>query len=176
LILIPPTESRHAPPWSSIETNDKARGYETLQGPGPLRGGRGRQAIVIPSTHTMDIDSASLRDRQALLQYVLLRHPRRSGRARCVAVIRDEMRSKTPAALRALVLAKRERVIAREPWTNALSETLRYPYDVRSGRTILPTSGADTDARDAPARRADPRRQAADLLTPPAFGTAARRS
>jgi DNA end-binding protein Ku len=49
------------------------------------------------------------------------------------AVIRDAMRQKAVVALGRLVLAKRERVIALEPYGKGLlGTTLRYPYEVRS--------------------------------------------
>jgi DNA end-binding protein Ku len=48
------------------------------------------------------------------------------------AVIREAMPHKAMAALGRLVLAKRERVIALEPYDKGLlGTTLRYPYEVR---------------------------------------------
>jgi DNA end-binding protein Ku len=48
------------------------------------------------------------------------------------AVIRDAMRGKAMVALGRLVLSKRERVIALEPYAKGLlGTTLRYPYEVR---------------------------------------------
>jgi DNA end-binding protein Ku len=48
------------------------------------------------------------------------------------AVIRKAMAHKTMVALGRLVLAKRERVIALEPYGKGLlGTTLRYPYEVR---------------------------------------------
>jgi DNA end-binding protein Ku len=49
------------------------------------------------------------------------------------AVIRDAMRGKAMVALGRLVLSKRERVIALEPYAKGLlGTTLRYPYEVRN--------------------------------------------
>jgi hypothetical protein len=49
------------------------------------------------------------------------------------AVIRDAMRGKAMVALGRLVLSKRERVIALEPYGKGLlGTTLRYPYEVRN--------------------------------------------
>src|SRR6266540_3224725 len=49
------------------------------------------------------------------------------------AVIREAMRHKTMVALGRLVLSKRERVIALEPYGKGLlGTTLRYPYEVRN--------------------------------------------
>ena len=51
------------------------------------------------------------------------------------AVIRDAMRGKAMVALGRLVLSKRERVIALEPYEKGLlGTTLRYPYEVRSAQ------------------------------------------
>ena len=48
------------------------------------------------------------------------------------AVIREAMRGKGMVALGRLVLSKRERVIALEPYDKGLlGTTLRYPYEVR---------------------------------------------
>jgi DNA end-binding protein Ku len=48
------------------------------------------------------------------------------------AVMREAMRGKGMAALGRLVLSKRERVIALEPYDKGLlGTTLRYPYEVR---------------------------------------------
>jgi len=48
------------------------------------------------------------------------------------AVIREAMRGKDMVALGRIVLAKRERVIALQPWENGLlGTTLRYPYELR---------------------------------------------
>jgi DNA end-binding protein Ku len=49
------------------------------------------------------------------------------------AVIRDAMRGRGMVALGRLVLSKRERVIALEPYDKGLlGTTLRYPYEVRN--------------------------------------------
>ncbi len=51
------------------------------------------------------------------------------------AVIREAMRHKTMVALGRLVLCKRERVIALEPYGKGLlGTTLRYPYEVRDAK------------------------------------------
>jgi DNA end-binding protein Ku len=48
------------------------------------------------------------------------------------AVVREVMRNRGMAALGRLVLAKRERVVALEPYGKGLlATTLRYPYEVR---------------------------------------------
>ena len=48
------------------------------------------------------------------------------------AVLREAMRGKGMVALGRLVLSKRERVIALEPYDKGLlGTTLRYPYEVR---------------------------------------------
>src|SRR5438034_11732036 len=51
------------------------------------------------------------------------------------AVIREAMRGKGMVALGRLVLSKRERVMALEPYDKGLlGTTLRYPYEVRNAR------------------------------------------
>jgi DNA end-binding protein Ku len=51
------------------------------------------------------------------------------------AVIREAMRHKAMLALGRLVLSKRERVIALEPYDKGLlGTTLRYPYEVRNAQ------------------------------------------
>jgi len=51
------------------------------------------------------------------------------------AVIREAMRHQTMVALGRLVLTKRERVIALEPYGKGLlGTTLRYPYEVRDAK------------------------------------------
>jgi DNA end-binding protein Ku len=50
-------------------------------------------------------------------------------------VIREAMRSKALVALGRVVLSKRERVMALEPYDKGLiGTTLRYPYEWRPGR------------------------------------------
>ena len=50
-------------------------------------------------------------------------------------MIREAMRRKTLVALGRLVLSKRERVIALEPYDKGLlGTTLRYPYEVRDAK------------------------------------------
>src|SRR5438128_11377662 len=54
------------------------------------------------------------------------------------AVIREAMRGKGMVALGRLVLSKRERVIALEPYDKGLlGTTLRYPYEVRKAEDYL---------------------------------------
>jgi DNA end-binding protein Ku len=55
------------------------------------------------------------------------------------AVIREAMRHKSMVALGRLVLSKRERVIALEPYGKGLlGTTLRYAYEVRDAKDCLP--------------------------------------
>jgi DNA end-binding protein Ku len=54
------------------------------------------------------------------------------------AVIREAMRGKGMVAIGRLVLSKRERVIALEPYDKGLlGTTLRYPYEVRKAEDYL---------------------------------------
>ena len=54
------------------------------------------------------------------------------------AVIREAMRSKALVALGRIVLSKRERVMALEPYERGLiGTTLRYPYEVRDAKNYF---------------------------------------
>ena len=101
-----------------------------ISGRGPGAGGdRDRQ-------HPHDRDRqlrAARRNRPALLRHALLHHPNEPVGQDAFAVIREAMRSKAVVALGRVVLAKRERVIALEPYDKGLiGTTLRYPYEVRN--------------------------------------------
>ncbi len=92
-------------------------------------------AIAIESTHTIAIDTFVPReqiDQRYLDSPYYITPNGRTGRE-AFAVIREAMRGKSMAALGRIVLAKRERVIAIEPWDKGLvATTLRYPYEIRN--------------------------------------------
>ena len=79
--------------------------------------------------------------------------------------IRDAVRGKGMVALGRVVLAKRERVIALEPYENGLlATTLRYPYKVRDASAYFEGCCRYQGAgRDAQARRAYFRQQGGRL-------------
>src|SRR5436309_14960820 len=86
------------------------------------------------------------------------------------------MRGKWIVALGPLVLSKRERVIALEPYDKALlGTTLRYPYEVRKPEDYfcdLPDLAIAPTCSPWPSISWTARRQS---LTPRCFGTAMRR-
>ena len=92
------------------------------------------EAIEIASTHTIDIDSfvprAEIDQRFFDAPYYIT--PNDPVGYDAFAVIREAMRSKALVALGRVVLSKRERVIALEPYDKGLiGTTLLYPYEMR---------------------------------------------
>src|SRR5215813_9285764 len=92
------------------------------------------EAIEIESTHTIEIDRfvphCAIDQRFFDSPYYVM--PSEPVGQEAFAVIREAMRGKGMVALGRLVLSKRERVIALEPYDKGLlGTTLRYPYEVR---------------------------------------------
>ena len=121
----------------AVEAYDKARGYEIRKGQYLLVDDQELEAIEIASTHTIDIDSfvsrADIDQRFFDTPYYIT--PNDPVGQDAFAVIREAMRGKAVIALGRLVLAKRERVIALEPYDKGfIGTTLRYPYEVRSAK------------------------------------------
>src|SRR5262249_46304733 len=92
------------------------------------------EAIEIESTHTIEIDRfvprSAIDQRFFDSPYYVM--PSAPVGQEAFAVIREAMRGKGMVALGRLVLSKRERVIALEPYDKGLlGTTLRYPYEVR---------------------------------------------
>ena len=120
-----------------VDGHEKARGYEIGKDQYLLVEDQELEAIEIESTHTIDIDSFVPRsdiDRRFFdtPYYITPNDPVGQD---AFAVIREAMRSKALVALGRVVLAKRERVMALEPYDRGLiGTTLRYPYEVRDGR------------------------------------------
>ena len=117
-----------------VETQDKARGYEIGKGQYLLIEDEEQEAIEIASTHTIDIDSfvprAEIDQRFFDAPYYIT--PDDPVGQDAFAVIREAMRSKALVALGRVVLSKRERVMALEPYDKGLiGTTLLYPYEVR---------------------------------------------
>ena len=118
-----------------VEAYDKARGYEIGKGQYLLIEDDELEAIEIASTHTIDIDSfvprAEIDQRFFDAPYYIT--PNDPVGQDAFAVIREAMRSKALVALGRVVLSKRERVMALEPYDKGLiGTTLRYPYEVRN--------------------------------------------
>jgi DNA end-binding protein Ku len=118
-----------------VEGSDKGRGYEVDKGVYIQVDDEELEALEIESSHTIDIDSFVPRDQideryQDSTYYIA---PNDQVGREAFAVIREAMRGKDMVALGRIVLAKRERVIALQPWDKGvLGTTLRYPYEVRN--------------------------------------------
>jgi DNA end-binding protein Ku len=118
-----------------VEGTDKGRGYEVDKGVYIQVDDEELEALEIESNHTIDIDSFVPRsqiDERYLDSSYYIAPGDQVGRE-AFAVIRDAMRGKNMVALGRIVLAKRERVIALQPWDKGLlGTTLRYAYEVRN--------------------------------------------
>src|SRR5882757_4514898 len=118
-----------------ITSDQKARGYEIGKGQYLVVEDEELEKIQIESSHVIEIESFVPRqqiDRRFFdsLYYVTPNAPVAQD---AFAVIREAMRHKTLVALGRLVLSKRERVIALEPYGKGLlGTTLRYPQEVRN--------------------------------------------
>jgi DNA end-binding protein Ku len=117
-----------------VAPEHKGRGYEVAKGQYLLVEDAQLEAIEIESTHTIDIDSfvprSGIDQRYFDSPYYVT--PSEPVGQEAFAVIREAMRGKGMVALGRLVLSKRERVIALEPYERGLlGTTLRYPYEVR---------------------------------------------
>src|SRR5205823_2985682 len=118
-----------------VAPEHKGRGYEVAKGQYLIVEDAELEAIEIESTHSIEIDRLvphSAVDRRFFDSpyYVM---PSAPVGQEAFAVIREAMRGKGVVALGRLVLSKRERVIALEPYDKGLlGTTLRYPYEVRN--------------------------------------------
>jgi DNA end-binding protein Ku len=117
-----------------VAPEDKGRGYEVAKGQYLIVDDAELDAIEIESTHTIEIDRfvprAQIDQRFFDSPYYVM--PSEPVGQEAFAVIREAMRKKGVVALGRLVLSKRERVIALEPYDKGLlATTLRYPYEVR---------------------------------------------
>src|SRR5882672_12107723 len=118
-----------------VAPEHKSRGYEVAKGQYLIVEDAELEAIEIESTHTIDIDSFVPRSEidQRFFDTPYYVTPNEPVGQEAFAVIREAMRGKAMVALGRLVLSKRERVIALEPYDKGLlGTTLRYPYEVRN--------------------------------------------
>jgi DNA end-binding protein Ku len=118
-----------------VEAGDKGRGYEVDKGVFIEVEDEEIEALQVESKHTIEIDAfvpaAQIDKRYYDNPYYVF--PNDNVGQEAFAVIRDAMKGKGVVALGRIVLARRERVIALEPFENGLlGTTLRYPYEVRS--------------------------------------------
>ena len=117
-----------------VAAQDRGRGYEVDRGQYLIVDDAELEAIEIESTHTIEIDSFVPRSQmdQRFFETPYYITPSEPVGQEAFAVIREAMRSRGMVALGRLVLSKRERVIALEPYDKGLlGTTLRYPYEVR---------------------------------------------
>src|SRR6266516_2249631 len=117
-----------------VAPEHKGRGYEIAKGQYLRVEDAELEAIEIPSTHTVEIDSFVPRSQldQRFFDAPYYIRPSEPIGHEAFAVIREAMRGKRMVALGRLVLSKRERVIALEAYDKGLLGTaLRYPYEVR---------------------------------------------
>src|SRR5436853_1200966 len=117
-----------------VAPEHKGRGYEVAKGQYLIVEEAELEAIEIESTHTIEIDSFVPRSRidQRFFDTPYYIMPSEPVGQEAFTVIREAMRGKGMVALGRLVLSKRERVIALEPYDKGLlGTTLRYPYEVR---------------------------------------------
>jgi DNA end-binding protein Ku len=117
-----------------VETADKGRGYEVDKGVFIPVDDEEIEALQVESTHTVEIDSfvpaVEIDKRYYDSPYYVF--PNDNVGQEAFAVIRDAMKGKDVVALGRIVLNKRERVIALEPFEKGLlGTTLHYPYEVR---------------------------------------------
>ena len=117
-----------------VESEDKGRGYEVDKGVFIQVEDDEIEALQVESTHTVEIDSfvpaAQIDKRYYDSPYYVF--PNDDVGQEAFAVIRDAMKGKDVVALGRIVLNKRERVIALEPFGKGLlGTTLHYAYEVR---------------------------------------------
>ena len=113
-----------------VEGSEKARGYEIGKGQFLLVEDEELEAVEIESTHTIEIDSFVPRSEidQRFFDTPYYITPNDPVGHEAFAVIREAMRSKALVALGRIVLSKRERVMALEPFDRGLiGTTLHYP-------------------------------------------------
>jgi|RhiMetdeSRZDD1v2_1073273.scaffolds.fasta_scaffold424004_2 DNA end-binding protein Ku len=117
-----------------VDPEHKGRGYEVAKGQYLIVEDAELEAIQIQSTHVIDIDSFVPRQQidQRFFDTPYYVAPNEAVGQDAFAVIREAMRHTAMVALGRLVLAKRERVLALEPYGKGLlGTTLRYPCEVR---------------------------------------------
>jgi DNA end-binding protein Ku len=117
-----------------VDSEDRGRGYEIDKGVYVPVEDAELEALQVESTHTIDIDSfvpaAQIDKRFYDSPYYIV--PTDNVGQEAFAVIRDAMKGKGMVALGRIVLNKRERVIALEPYGKGiLATTLHYAYEVR---------------------------------------------
>jgi DNA end-binding protein Ku len=117
-----------------VEAEDKGRGYEVDKGVFIQVEDDEIEALQVESTHTVEIDSfvPAVQIDKRFYDSPYYVFPNDNVGQEAFAVIRDAMKGKGVVALGRIVLNKRERVMALEPFGKGLlGTTLHYPYEVR---------------------------------------------
>jgi DNA end-binding protein Ku len=117
-----------------VESHDKARGYEYDKNAYILVEDEEMDAIALESNHTLEVDTFVPREQidERYLDGTYYMVPNDEVGQEAFAVICEAMRDKGMVALGRVVLSKRERVIALQPWDKGLlGATLRYASEVR---------------------------------------------
>jgi DNA end-binding protein Ku len=165
-----------------VDAADKGRGYEADKNVYIQVEDEELEALEIESNHTIDIDSfvprEQIDERYHDSSYYIA--PSDQVGREAFAVIREAMRGKDMVGLGRIVLAKRERVIALQPWDKGLlGTTLRYAYEVRNAG--FPTSRSQRRCWSSPstswrARPVSSIRRRSSTATRRRWSTCSRRS
>jgi len=118
-----------------VASEDRGKGFEVAKNEYLLIDDAELEALEVESNHTIDIDrfvpAAQIDKRFYDSPYYIV--PSDGVGQEAFAVIRDAMKGKGMVALGRIVVSKRERVIALEPYEKGLiGTTLHYPYEVRA--------------------------------------------
>lgn len=117
-----------------VTSDDIGKGYEVGKNEYLIMDDEELEAVQLASTHTIEIDQVvpftQIDKRYYDQPYYIV--PNDTVGVEAFAVIRQAMEGKAVAALGRVVMAKRERVIALEPFGKGrLGTTLHYDYEVR---------------------------------------------
>jgi DNA end-binding protein Ku len=117
-----------------VPTEQIGKGYEVGKNEFLIMDDDELEAVELESTHTIEIDQfvpfAQIDKRYYDQAYYIV--PNDEVGVEAFAVIRDAMVGKGVTALGRVVMNKRERVMALEPWGKGLLGTaLHYPYEIR---------------------------------------------
>ena len=116
-----------------VAPEHKGRGYQVAKGQYLIVEDAELEAIEIESTHTIEIDRFVPRSQidQRFFDNAYFVMPSEPVGQEALAVIREAMRGKRMVALGRLVLSKRERVIALEPYDKGLLDVIPAVYEWR---------------------------------------------
>ena len=119
---------------AEVSNDQIGKGYEVGKGEYLIMDDDELEAVELESTHTIEIDQfvpfAQIDKRYYDQPYYIV--PNDEVGVEAFAVIREAMVGKGVTALGRVVMNKRERVMALEPWGKGLLGTaLHYPYEIR---------------------------------------------